>query len=203
MKKIEKEIKAEIKNKSSVEKILKEVNFVKKTQVIDKYLDTKDKDLFKKGIFIRIRNSKLDIKFNPNMLDESHTSCDEYSYNYPLEKNAHMTVIGFLNQFIDKANSEKINVFEAFKLIDFVTIDKERKIYENDIVEVSLDSVKSLGEFIEIEIKKDETVDYLLNLAKTYNLNHISVGYVELFLKKHDFDLYMQGRYILPEDSDT
>ena len=75
----------------------------------------------------------------------------------------------------DSINLKKI--FKVLGLEEIVYVDKIRRIYKyKDKYEISLDIVKELGYFVEIEIKKynkDLSLEYdeLLKVAKNFGLN--------------------------------
>jgi adenylate cyclase class IV len=84
MKNIEIELKFQI--LGNIEDFLNTLKFVKKRRIIDIYLDTKTAELYKKGIFIRIRNSdRLDFKYNLNDPENRHEHCEEHSFPLPLK----------------------------------------------------------------------------------------------------------------------
>ena len=75
----------------------------------------------------------------------------------------------------DSINLKKI--FKVLGLEEIAYVDKIRRIYKyKDKYEISLDIVKELGYFVEIEIKKynkDLSLEYdeLLKVAKIFGLN--------------------------------
>lgn len=75
----------------------------------------------------------------------------------------------------DSINLKKI--FKVLGLEEIAYVDKIRRIYKyKDKYEISLDIVKELGYFVEIEIKKynkDLSLEYdeLLKVAKNFGLN--------------------------------
>ena len=87
-------------------------------------------------------------------------------------------------------------------LAPFVVIEKTRQIYKGQGVEISLDKIENLGDFIEIEVKEKSRIDYFRSWAADHGLVHIPTGYVELYLRQTDFDTYILGPYILPEDKE-
>lgn len=84
-------------------------------------------------------------------------------------------------------------IFKALNFEEIAVVDKKRKIYlYQDKYEFSLDYVKDLGYFVEIEIKKYDTTileeyDNLIKLAKKLNLNLDKIdrrGYPYYLIKK-------------------
>lgn len=171
----------------------------------DVYFDNTQRDLFQRGIFIRIRNNKiLEIKFNPNLNDNSHLDCEETSFELPLNQSGISLLKNFFNQIgiLDNGINQgdaKI-VLESFGLSVFVIIEKSREVYTKPGVEFCVDDVKNLGKFIEIEAIDRELSNNYQQWAKREEIKPIPVGYVELYLRKHDYSTYMKGRYLLEED---
>src|SRR5207247_1690125 len=92
---IEVELRFRIQNPEEIKIFVKNLKVIEEKRIVDVYLDTEDGELFKRGIFIRLRNGKkIDIKFNKEevykSLDEhiEHTHCDEVSHPLPLTHDA-------------------------------------------------------------------------------------------------------------------
>ena len=186
------------------------LNITDKIIEIDNYFDTNDYLFIKNGNFFRIRNDKW-IVFK--LGDECHGTCDEISFlkndivsdntefinvfrNLGIHINTQFT--GF-NEFIMK---------NKFRLIGLIT--KERCIYklDNDIT-ITVDNVDGLGRFIEIEMmlvekpgldKQMEIKNNLLQILKNRNFYddsffEINVGYVELYLKENNSEIYELGKF--------
>jgi predicted adenylyl cyclase CyaB len=200
---------------------------IKQSQIIDIYYDVNDGNFYKKGVFIRKRNNKkLDFKFNledfintdnPN----DHTHCDEYSFEIPFAKNQlpNMKEVCSILE-LDLPLEFSFNGFlKTNDLLSFIKVDKQRTISKDNDYIISIDEVKGLGKFLEIErdveIDKDnedyqqrfnkikkEIDDYANQLASQSNFqikrNH--TGYCELILRESNFELYKQGKYVLDED---
>lgn len=214
MKEKELELKFQVLNKEQLNNFLGKLKFLKRVSTKDVYLDTKDANLYKKGIFVRIRDgSKLQIKFNySDIINQNklsmHEICSEYSFNLPLSKNDveklnEVLKILSLNQISSSSIHE---LKERNSLVDSIVIEKEREIFTDGKFLITVDKVKDLGTFLEIEakVKDDEDVEEIkkemLNLVKNLDLKRITTGYNELWWRKHDFNVYLQGRYLLEED---
>ncbi|HMS28207.1 MAG TPA: CYTH domain-containing protein [Saprospiraceae bacterium] len=182
----------------------KKDNTIKKQ--VDKYYDTFDRVLFKNGVFLRNRNNLvLDIKYNPNQDDNSHFDCEETTFQLPLKEESFNSLSLFLNQFFSTnqtfTSSNNIDsLLKELHLENFVTIDKERETYRKEGVEFCIDSVVGLGKFIEIECTEHETSKHYIDWTTKEGVKPIPVGYVELYLRQHDFNTYLTGRYLLEED---
>lgn len=173
----------------------------------DIYYDTNNYDLLRNGNFLRIRNQKrIDFKLNTN--DLSHLYCKEVNFSFepfPYEKIEEV----LHNLGIDIS----FNSYEEFtKKLDVLSpIIKKRKSYKiDDNITMVLDEIDNLGYFLEIEydVQKDECneievkryEELLKNTLKDNNLlteydEQVKIGYVELYLKKHNIDAYHLGIY--------
>ncbi|GAG54781.1 unnamed protein product, partial [marine sediment metagenome] len=134
MKNIEVELKLQILDDAQIDKFLGGFQFVDKKRIVDTYLDTREGDLYKKGIFVRIRdNKKLDFKVN--LADfraqdrlSKHEHCNEFSFPLPLLE-VSIAPINKISRIL--ALKEILNPdLEEFKnknnLIDSMIIDKFR-----------------------------------------------------------------------------
>lgn len=212
---IEIELKFEVLDRNEVQRFVRDLKVIEQKSIVDMYLDTKEADLFKRGIFIRIRNgTKFDIKFNQEDIGKSlndiieHTHCDEVSNPLPLT----LASIASINETLKLLGLTPMHdpsledLMKRNSLIESITIDKQRASYQDGEFHIDLDTVKDLGEYLEIEKMTDETADRHEALAKMRDrlnglkLRHVDVGYNELYWRKHDFDRYLQGKYLLIED---
>ncbi|HUW21444.1 MAG TPA: CYTH domain-containing protein [Candidatus Bathyarchaeia archaeon] len=213
-KSIEIELKFEILDPSQIEHFLESLKFVLKKRIVDVYLDTPDANLFKQGIFIRIRNNKkLDFKFNPKHFGGHgsyclHDHCQELSFALPLKTDA----VAAANRICSVLGLKKIidpnlaGLKQANHLIESVVIDKLRRSYQDSKFSYDLDDVKNLGLFLEIEslVSTDENIEKIkkemITRLKNLKIKHLNVGYNEIYWRKHNFNLYLQGLYLLEED---
>lgn len=212
---IEIELKFEVLDREGVLRFVKELKVIEQKRIVDLYLDTTEADLFKRGIFVRIRNgNKFDIKFNQEDIDKGlndsieHTHCDEVSNPLPFPPAA----IPSINETLKLLGLAPMSTpsLEDFKqrnnLLESITIDKQRTSYEASDFHIDVDTVKDLGEYLEIEKMTDEHDNRheILRQMKEHlrglKLKHVDVGYNELYWRKHNFDLYLQGKYLLLED---
>ena len=200
-KQVEFEIKAQLESFADLKILLDSASYQGRQATRDTYYDVDTNDLFKLGIFLRIRDEKnLQIKFNPDVRDFAHTTSDEYDYEWPLSDECFKVVNSFLGAFLSTHNFEETNILRRFDLRQFVTIEKTREAYTAQGITICLDEVKRLGLFVEIETLDPEQTFVVRELCKKTGLVNIEVGYVELFLRKHDYALYKKGRYILEGD---
>jgi adenylate cyclase class IV len=212
---IEVEIKFEILDMAAVSHFVKPLEKIANKKITDTYLDTPDGDLFKKGIFIRVRDdTKFDIKFNLEDLDKQsgdqidHTHCDEVSSVLPLSPaavtsiNETLVILG-----LSPMSTPSVDDFmKANNLIRSLTIQKQRASYQMGDFHIDIDDVLGLGHFLEIEKMTDEHEDrtailtQMRSLTRQLELAPVDVGYNELYWRKHDPALYRAGKYLLAED---
>jgi adenylate cyclase class IV len=214
MKNVEVELKFQVLDAMQMEKFLSNLRFIDEKRVVDVYLDTKEGSLFKKGLFVRIRDDKkLDFKFNlTDFQDQNklsrHESCSEFSFTLPLLEDSVVPI----NEICQILNFEKIVKpdLSEFKnkneLIDSMTIDKARRRYNDGKFEYCFDDVKELGKFIEIELmaSPEDNLEEIKNEMRErlsgLQLKLITTGYNEVYWRKYDFNLYLKGRYLFEED---
>lgn len=213
-KNIEVELRFQVLDEPQIKEFLKNLKFIEERRIVDIYLDTKNEGLYKKGIFIRIRdNKKLDFKFNlADFQDQDriseHEHCDEFSFSLPLSNDSMEPVNKICRTLnlreITRPSLEELKAKNNF--IDSIKIDKTRRKFTDGKFEVSFDDVKGLGKFIEIEFLASERDD-LEEIKKEMRekldglkLKKITTGYNEVYWRKYDFNLYLQGRYLFEED---
>jgi predicted adenylyl cyclase CyaB len=195
-------------NIEPIKEYLKDAKFLKKADGEDIYFDDSKATLFRKGIFVRLRDKKrLDFKFNFKD-DLSHTGCNETSFSLPLDSNKKEA----FNKLLALLQMQPVEnlTFESFleinDLKEFVPIKKHRITYEKDSLRFCLDHVDDLGFFLEVDKTTEDEEEIpkiksqMENLKHRFNLKLLNTGYVELYLRKHNFDLYKQGLYLLTED---
>jgi adenylate cyclase class 2 len=164
--------------KKKLEKIAK---FVKKSSQSDEYFTPKHRNFVEpkypfEWLSIRRRGDKALINykhFHPEDA-EIRTHCDEFE-----------------TEIKDPSKLDKI--FASLDIKTLVTVEKEREIYDyKNMFEISLDSVKELGHFIEIEALKhegsvEEVRKKLLEFAKELGIDILKEdlrGYPYLLMKK-------------------
>ena len=145
MKNVEVEIQVKIEDINKAEERLKEIGiFVKERNQIDKYFIPPQRDFFEErdmpNEYLRIRYEKGKNHINYSFLhfgaDGWLESTDEYE-----------TLI---------ENPDIVEeIFERINLILKVVVEKTRKYFDCGDFEVTLDNIKDLGNFMEIEAKKD------------------------------------------------
>ena len=91
-------------------------------------------------------------------------------------------------------------------LVELCRVDKTRTSYSLDNFSIEIDNVKGLGAFLEIELMAKDTSQLkeiesqMKQLLMPLSLKRILTGYPNLMLRKHNFELYLQSRFVLEED---
>ena len=179
------------------------MKFLKSVHNFDTYYDTPEFDLFKKAVFVRVRNHEyLQFKFNEQG-DQAHVQSKEYSFPLAatpdLVEQMNKTFSFFLKSWSVSENFEA--AIHQNDLIELATIDNRREIYLLEDMELSLDSVEGIGKFLEIEIRRQEGTDTQEALAKIERfasdlaVQPVTIRYVEMWLRVHKPHLYRLGRY--------
>ncbi|MFH1694716.1 MAG: class IV adenylate cyclase [Patescibacteria group bacterium] len=145
MKDKEIEIQVRVSNvKPLLEFLDKEAEFKYENHQIDKYFTPADRNFtdvrpVEEWLRLRDSNGKYSINYKRWHYDDSGKShyCDEYE-----------SKIEDIDQ-VDK-------IFSSLGFKSLTEVDKNRKVWEYEDYEISLDSVKELGEFVEIEYKAEE-----------------------------------------------
>lgn len=189
---------------------------VAQKQVEDIYFDTNDYQLLRDGNFLRIRGNSVDFKlFTENNL--AHLLCKEKEFS-KLSFSGDSPAIRKLLQALELSTA--FSNFDEFigvnELIELAKISKTREQYSlEDGLSLVIDNVSNLSHSLYLEIEKSfldkEQIDgdkEKVILENFLRDNHflpegsvfVPIGYVELFLRKHNFMAYKLGKYILPED---
>lgn len=169
---IEKEIKFRIENEKDLRKRMAKLGIerIKIVNQVDTYFDFKDMKLYYEDKALRLRKeeNKLFLTLKGKRKKALIKTRDEISVelNIKQEKN----IIKILNEI----GLEKIGI-----------IQKRREIYNFKEVEISIDKVKKLGKFLEIEFngKSQSVIDNLVrNLALSKNMV-VKETYPEMLIK--------------------
>ncbi len=166
------------------EKVKSLAIFVKKIQQVDTYFTPVHRDFIRPAFpfeWLSIRKRGNDTLLNykhwyPEDVEDT-THCDEFEVTVDSE-----------------VQLEKI--FSALNIRKLVTVEKEREVYQyQDKFEISFDTVKELGYFIEIESLKDfdgveATREKLFDFANQLGIDISNVdkrGYPYILMKKKGF----------------
>ena len=207
---IELELKYEIKK---IPTALEKLKVIKKKEQEDIYYDTPNYDLIRTGNFLRIRDKKR-LEFKLFAGDTSHLYCQETDFELDkITENEEQ-----INKILSSLNLKKAKNLNSFKeiqdnnsLIILSPIKKHRTSYEyKENSMISIDKVDDLGLFIEAEIMidKDNITDSEASKIKEQFINElkeekiltgeeksVNIGYVELYLLKHNVEAYELGIY--------
>lgn len=184
---------------------LQHMHFERKVHNLDIYYDTSAYDLLQKAVFVRIRNHAwLEFKFN-EQIEIAHGQSIERSY--PLMPDA--VQAGHMHQLFTRflplwqpAETVATSI-EKNGLRELARIDNQREEYTQEAFFLSLDHVQDLGDFVEVEVRCEEEEDtsraqeQLRAFAADLGIEHVRVGYVELWLQKYHVEAYRLGRYQL------
>jgi adenylate cyclase class 2 len=140
-------IEVEVKVRAShdeVEKLLEELGAVRVTEKTqeDVYFTAPHRDFARTDEALRVRhqNGEAYVTYKGPKLDEETKTREE-----------HETLVGDAE--------EARAVFESLGFEEFGTVKKQRTVYELDGKTVTLDDVKGLGEFVEVEIDIADNAD--------------------------------------------
>ena len=176
-----------------------DINIVKK--VFDKYEYVGLKHIIDEYYYDPKRNDlKPDINNQLSNCLRLRNKNNEYFITY---KNDVFDELGkwlYSNEYETKLESIDIikEIFSKLGLKKFIEIDSEKETYKTDNYEITLESVKELGLFIEIEYSTNEDVDikYIKREIQTFidNLNinvsdELNMGKPEMYLRKHNIKI--------------
>ena len=207
---IELELKYEL---NTIPSSVGKLKIIKQKEQEDIYYDTPNYDLLKKGNFLRVRDGKR-MEFKLFAGDTSHLFCQETVYNLD-SFDSNQENINKILASLDLKPVENLNSFKQICDINnlqiLCPIVKHRTSYTYDEnCTISIDQVDNLGLFMEDEIMinseslstlqanqiKEQFVTNLQNSEiLTGNEKKVNVGYVELYLLKHNIEAYNLGMY--------
>lgn len=209
--KTEFEIKAQLDDRQ-LQRLLSESTPRGSARLCDVYFDTPDRRLFRNGAFLRIRNNAIvEIKYNSDDQDIAHVQCSEEVYDLPLSPANWSELVRQLRTWNVADNAQFTPDTQAsanlanLGLEELVTVEKQRTEYAYSHAEwiVCVDEVKNLGTFVELEAATADASVEAARYCAEHGIVNVPIGYVELILRKIDRALYLQGRYLLPEDTIT
>lgn len=198
------EIKALAPPRAAVELLVRDMGAARLVRQVDQYYETVGRSLFHQGVFCRIRDDReLELKFNEDIADRLHLSCEEERHSLPLSEDSAEQLAAFFRErgLESEVSGRDVGRFLAgFGLKPWLAIVKERTVYAKAGVEVCLDEVEGLGAYVEIEVADRREVPRYTSWAESHGLVNLGVGYVELYLRVHEPATYLGGRYLLETD---
>lgn len=180
----------------------------------DRYFDTKGAEYFIRGIFLRIRGTRFQMKFNlEDVLSGSssgHVRCTEVDLPLILDEEGCQLLRDVLRDLSIDCPVKLDSPFDFLdynRLFESVVIQKRRVEFELDNIIISLDEVQGLGSFLEIEYRGDgpalsEVERDLIALVKDGPATPIDTGYNALFWRNRDRGIYLQSPYVMESDRD-
>ena len=183
------------------------------SRATDEYFDTIDGAFFKRGIFIKLKNSHLlEISANPahshEVIPSEHTIRD---YRFPVPFDPHKMGSFYELEELIGLKRPRPFMFSHFlgcnSLRSLVTLDKIRKTYKNQaapLINIAIDQFSGLGTFVEFTAI-NSAVPYPVEaftadvhrLVKNLPLIPFNDGFVELALRETDAELYLQGQKVI------
>ena len=171
----------------------------------DVYFDTPTWDLLRRAVFVRVRNDqRIEFKFNEDASQEHKLAVERV---FPIQPSpADLDRLNSLFAYFLPTWMPAISFEDALMknhLVQLVSINNTRESYADEHIGLSIDHVKGLGDFLEVETLCEEGADLTQAQARLQtffadlHVEHIKVGYVELWLHKHNLEAYQVGRYHL------
>lgn len=169
----------------------------------DEYFDTPSFQFFKRGVFLRVRNGrKFELKFDAAAQTE-HGDCVEVSHELPLSGDEMVALNSFCARYVPNWVSAETfaQAKEANDLRLLAVIAKKRERYRVPDASLCFDDVEGLGSFAEIEFvcaTEEEAERARMRIAKIRQqlmVAPVGEGYVELWLKTNNPELYKLGVY--------
>ena len=171
----------------------------------DVYYDTGGLDLLQNAVFVRVRdNSQLQFKFNESA-DPAHVQSLERVFRLVPDQAQAEEMNALFARFLPfwHAAPDFETARVTNRLIELAHIRNRREVYTGNGIHLSIDHVEGLGDFLEVEVQCEEraeaekAVAVLQAFLAELDVQPLSVGYVELWLRVHNPQAYQLGRYHL------
>ncbi|MFP3190277.1 MAG: class IV adenylate cyclase [Thermoproteota archaeon] len=157
---IESELKFKIENEETIKEKIKQLNVTihKEIEQEDIYLDFKDMRLYKEDKALRLRkeDGKFFITFKGKRKNEKIKTRREI-------------VVQLNSKYIKKI----LSLFKELGLKPVIKIKKKREIFRINNFEIAIDKVENIGNFVEVEILKENNKYELKELLDKLGLNDI------------------------------
>ena len=184
---------------------LQHMTFGSKAHNVDRYYDTPQFDLLRQAVFVRVRNDhQLEFKFNEKG-EKAHLQSTERVFSLFPDPNMREKMNALFTRFLPhwSASSNFSEAITKNNLTELARINNTREVYVDEVIHLSIDHVEGLGDFLEVEMQCEEDADTSEALALLHkfladlDVEHIRVGYVELWLRIHNPRAYQLGKYHL------
>lgn len=208
---IEVELKCSITPESRplLEKKLQEARFQQQVYNSDVYYDTVTWDLLQRAVFVRVRNQRqLEFKFN-EQAEKAHVQSTERAFSLTPNSQQAQAMNELFAHFLPAWHTAPtfIEAVNANNLLELARIENTRKQYTYDTLQICVDHVTGLGDFLEVETLCAEGTDTtqalqrLHDFVADFSFEPLTVGYVELWLRLYNPEAYRRGVYQLPDDA--
>jgi adenylate cyclase, class 2 len=186
-----------------LEEQLAMMQFLGRLENSDTYYDTASFDLLSQAVFVRVRNHQhLEFKFNAEAAP-AHIQSTERIFSLMPDLCGIEEMNALFSRFLPRWRFAG-TVEEALhqnSLIELAHIENRRDQYTYENLVICVDEVEGLGEFVEIEMQCEDGSDThravarVQNFAAGFAARRVCVGYVELWLQKHNPRAYQMGKY--------
>ena len=212
---IEYEKKYELTNEQRLELISHLGNYNSTFHQVDRYYDAKDAILYCRGIFMRIRGDRFQVKFNLQDVvsgkSSGHTECTELDFPLIIPKSEQVELRRTLSLLGVQCPDDMITPFALFEhqgLIESVVIDKVRSVYRLTNYTISLDEVAGLGNYVEIESATKDPMPTgkelgLFSFISERKPKYIDTGYNALYWRMHNREIYLKSPYVMESDKNN
>lgn len=182
---------------------------------VDRYYDSRDANLFRRGIFMRIRRDKFQIKFNLRDVlsgqSSGHTQCTENEWQLHLSGIEQVELKTTLDLLDIKYPDNIVTPFALFDdrgWVESIVIDKRRSVYQFHNYTISLDVVEELGIFAEVESSIEAPTPSaeerrLFSIIEEEKWQYVDTGYNALWWRKYNWDIYVQSPYMMARDKNA
>ncbi|MCL2440041.1 MAG: CYTH domain-containing protein [Alphaproteobacteria bacterium] len=189
------------------------LQLLKEKSQVDVYYDTPDYALLKRGGFLRIRNgARMDFKGDFSFGSVQHDYCNETNFDI-------FSIVDKSEAINKLLNLYKIPALGSYENFDdmiaknnlqiLATIDKSRREYKLGDMKIALDDTKNIGLFIEAETEAPDDTSHEELMKRKARMHAdliehkiispaappVKIGYVELYLARHNPAAYELGLY--------
>ena len=192
-----------VSDESKLQSWLEQLNLTgfRSTRVCNEYFDTTDTEYYKRGVLIRLRNSReLEVK---NKLKLLHNHSTVHRLQVPFDQNRKDAFTVLTEQFGLKCPLpfSFSHFLGTNKLRPLVTLDNTRKTYTTTTLIIVENTIADLGTFLEIKAttpcSADEFNAEAARLTAPLPLTLINTSYIELALQETNEKSHQYGRVLV------